>query len=237
MSNAELLQTSDLCRYYRRARYVVRAVDHVNLAIHRGELLAIVGASGSGKSTLLNLLAGLDTPTGGTIRFGGLSLTDISRRELSAFRAQRVGMVFQSFNLLPHMSARRNVEMALYFTGVGNRERRRQADDILTRLGLADRLDHTPGELSGGEQQRVAIARALVKEPEILYADEPTGNLDRENSEQIGQLLSEFNRDGLTVVVATHDLTLARKHGQRILRMQYGSLGDGSPSPEPENRP
>ena len=195
------IQTSGLCRYYKRGRNEVRAVDRVDLSFARGEFLAVVGASGSGKSTLLNLLAGLDTPTAGYIQVGPQRLDRLSRRELAAYRAHKVGMIFQSFNLLPHHTALKNVELALYFSGALRRERRSRAAAILERLGMAERLDHRPIDLSGGEQQRVAIARALVKTPEVLFADEPTGNLDQDNSSSIAALLGELNRDGLTVVL------------------------------------
>lgn len=230
------IRTSRLCRYYKRGPHEIRAVDNIGLTIHRAELLAIVGASGSGKSTLLNLLAGLDTPTSGVIEVGDMSLAELSRREIAVFRARRVGMIFQSFNLMPQLSAIRNVELGLYFSDVGRRERRRRAAEILERLGMGERLEHIPAELSGGEQQRVAIARAVIKEPEILLADEPTGNLDQDNSEQIGRLLREFNRDGLTIIMATHNQMLAGAYGQRILRMRYGTLADGVPPPEPGMR-
>ena len=226
------LKTSDLCRYYRRGQYEVRAVDRVNLTLPKGEFLAVVGASGSGKSTLLNLLAGLDTPTSGRIDIAGLSLNEMTRRERSAYRARRVGMIFQSFNLLTHQTALRNVELALYFDGTPKRERRRQAAEMLEKLGMADRLDHRPGDLSGGEQQRVAIARALVKNPEILFADEPTGNLDHDNAQQMADLLIDLNRRGLTVIIVTHDLDLARTCSHRLVRMHYGVLTNGEPHGE-----
>jgi putative ABC transport system ATP-binding protein len=216
------ITATDLCRYYRRGKSEVRALDGVNLTLARGEILALVGASGSGKSTLLNLLAGLDTPSAGRIIVEGLDLTAAGRRALARHRARRIGMIFQSFNLIPHLTAQRNVEMAMYFDDTPHRERKRRAGDILTQLGLGDRLDHRPADLSGGEQQRVAIARALVKHPDLLLADEPTGNLDRDNAALIGQLLADLNRDGLTVVVATHDMALAQAHAHRVIRMEYG---------------
>ncbi|UCD65200.1 MAG: ABC transporter ATP-binding protein [Candidatus Zixiibacteriota bacterium] len=218
------LQTKELCRYYRRGPHEVRAVDRVNLYLERGEFLGIVGASGSGKSTMLNLMAGLDTPTSGRIEIDGTALSSLTRRELAAYRARRVGMVFQSFNLLAHQTALKNVELALYFNDTPARARRIRATEILERLGLGDRLDHVPADLSGGEQQRVAIARALVKGPEVLFADEPTGNLDQVNTEQIAELLAGLNRQGLTVVVATHDLDMARRYAHRTVRMDYGKL-------------
>jgi putative ABC transport system ATP-binding protein len=225
----------DLCRHYHRGRHIIKAVDGVDLNLARGDFLAVVGASGSGKSTLLNLLAGLDSPTSGVIKYTGRTLTDMSRKELSAYRAARVGMIFQSFNLLPYQTAHKNVELALYFRDISRRERLEKTNTILRRLGLENRMDHRPGDLSGGEQQRVAIARALVKSPEILFADEPTGNLDQENTDAIADLLTEFNREGLTIILVTHDLELARRCAGRILRMHYGSIMDGSSSQTERN--
>jgi putative ABC transport system ATP-binding protein len=218
------IETTDLHRVYRRGRSEVRALDGVSLQLERGEFLALVGASGSGKSTLLNLLGGLDTPTSGSIVFEGTTLDSLGRKGLSRYRATRIGMIFQSFNLILHHTALRNVELAMYFNGTSPAERHLQAAEILTRLGLGDRLDHRPSDLSGGEQQRVAIARALVKKPDILLADEPTGNLDRDNAALIANLLSGLNREGLTVIVATHDQTMAEAHARRIVRMQYGRV-------------
>jgi len=221
-------KTIDLCRHYQRGQHVVRAVDRVDLAIDKGDFLAIVGSSGSGKSTMLNLLAGLDTPTSGKIEFEGTLLQSLSRRELAAYRAHKVGMVFQSFNLMPHLTALENVERALYFNHTPRRKRRQMAAEILEKLGLHDRVDHHPADLSGGEQQRVSIARALVKNPEVLFADEPTGNLDQGNSIQIADLLTDLNRKGLTVVMVTHDLELAGRYAARIVRMHYGQIIDNS---------
>jgi putative ABC transport system ATP-binding protein len=223
------LTVHDLCRYYKRGHHEVRAVDRVNFSLNKGEFTAVVGASGSGKSTLLNLLAGLDTPTDGHIEVDNRRLNHLSRRELSAYRARQVGMVFQSFNLLPYHTALKNVELALYFTTTPRRERRARAKDILSRLGLAGRVDHRPVDLSGGEQQRVAMARALVKRPEILFADEPTGNLDQDNSLSIVDLLSKLNRDGLTVVMVTHDIEMAKRATRRIMKMHYGQLTETPP--------
>lgn len=218
------LKTIDLCRHYRRGPHEVRAVNGVSMDVRQGEFLAIVGASGSGKSTMLSLLAGLDTPTSGHIELSGTALSSLSRRELAAYRAKKVGMVFQSFNLITHHTAQRNVEIALLFNNTQPKERREMATEILERLGLADRLDHRPPDLSGGEQQRVALARALVKKPEILFADEPTGNLDHVNSDQIGDLLAELNQQGLTIIMATHDLDLARRYAHRTIKMDYGKI-------------
>ncbi len=223
-----LIRTVDLCRYYGSGPQEVRAVDRVNFAVEQGGFLGIVGASGSGKSTLLNLLAGLDSPTAGRVEIDGTALSDLTRRNLAAYRARRVGIVFQSFNLMPHYTAAENVELALYFTDIAKGERRSRSRDILARLGLRDRLTHRPADLSGGEQQRVALARALVKEPHVLFADEPTGNLDRKNSEDIAGLLTELNGEGLTIVLATHDLDMARVCAHRMVQMEYGRLAEGT---------
>ncbi len=218
------IQAVRLSRHYQRGPQVVRAVEDVSFSFQRGDFLAVVGASGSGKSTVLNLLAGLDTPTSGHIEVEGIRLGGLTRRELAGYRAHRVGMVFQSFNLIAHYSALENVETALYFNDTPRRERRRRATGILERLGLGDRMLHRPGDLSGGEQQRVAMARALVKKPDILFADEPTGNLDHDNTGQIAELLTTLNHDGLTIVMVTHNLDMARRCAHRIIGMQYGRL-------------
>lgn len=218
------ITTQELCRHYGRGESTVRAVDGVDIQITQGEFVAIVGSSGSGKSTLLNLLAGLDQPTSGTITVAGAPLAKLSSKELSRYRASKVGIVFQSFNLIPHYTALQNVELALYFGETDPTQRRPMAEAILEKLGLEDRMDHIPMDLSGGEQQRVAIARSLVKRPEILLADEPTGNLDQDNSMQIASLLSELNRAGLTVILVSHDEALARDHAHRMIRMHYGKV-------------
>jgi putative ABC transport system ATP-binding protein len=218
------IRTFDLCRYYRRGDYEVRALDKVSLTIDRGEFVAVVGASGSGKSTLLALLAGLDTPTSGQIEVGGRQLAGMSRNELAAYRAGRVGMVFQSFNLIPHRTALQNVELALYFDGTSRKERASRARATLEKLNLGDRLDHRPADLSGGEQQRVAIARALVKSPDILFADEPTGNLDCDHAHQIADILTELNHQGITVIMVTHDREMAGRCTHRLVRLVYGHV-------------
>ncbi len=224
MSTDLFLRTADLCRYYERGHQTVRALDGVTISVARGEFLSIVGSSGSGKTTLLNLLAGLDTPTSGLVELNGIPLSTMTRRQLSAYRAHKVGMIFQSFNLISHYTALQNVETALYFNGTTPKERRRLASEILDRLGLTDRLTHRPADLSGGEQQRVAVARAIVKNPEILFADEPTGNLDFDNAKQLAELLATLSKNGLTIVLVTHNLEMAEQYSHRIVRMQYGHV-------------
>jgi putative ABC transport system ATP-binding protein len=203
------------------------ALAGVDLKVQAGEFISIIGASGSGKSTLLNLLAGLDTPTEGSILVPAGELGKMSARQIARYRAYEVGMVFQSFNLIPHFTALENVAMALVFTSVSPKERERRARVVLDKLGLSDRLQHHPADLSGGEQQRVAIARALVKNPKLLLADEPTGNLDKENTEIIAQMLSEWNREGGTIILVSHNLELARKYSERILKLHYGIFVEG----------
>jgi putative ABC transport system ATP-binding protein len=226
MTFSNYLQATDLCRYYHRGPQTVKALDGVSLEVGHGEFLGVVGSSGSGKTTLLNLLAGLDTPTTGSVELEGTPLTGMSRRQLAAYRAHKVGMVFQSFNLISHYTALQNVETALYFNNTPPRERRKMATAILENLGLADRLTHRPADLSGGEQQRVAVARAIVKKPEILFADEPTGNLDYENAQQIVSLLTSLNRDGLTLVLVTHNLEMAQQYSDRTIRLHYGRVAE-----------
>jgi putative ABC transport system ATP-binding protein len=228
------LRTTDLCRYYRRGPQTVHALESVSMEVHRGEYLALVGASGSGKTTMLNLLAGLDSATSGTVYLEEAPMSSMSRRQLSSYRATKVGMIFQSFNLIPHYTALQNVETALYFTGTPPRHRKARAQEVLELLGLGDRLTHRPADLSGGEQQRVAVARAIVKRPEILFADEPTGNLDYENTRGIAELIARLNAGGLTVVMVTHNQEMAREHAHRMVRMQYGRLLQGEPGERPE---
>jgi putative ABC transport system ATP-binding protein len=218
------LRATNLCRYFKRGQTEIKALDDITLDIHKGEFVAIVGSSGSGKSTLLAIMAGLDTPSSGSIEIEGRGLHGMTRRELSSHRAHRVGMIFQSFNLISHYTALQNVEAALLFNQTPHKERRRLASETLERLGLSDRLTHRPAYLSGGEQQRVAIARAIVKHPDVLFADEPTGNLDHENADQTAQIIANLNRDGQTIVMVTHNLDLARQYAHRIIRLHYGKI-------------
>jgi len=224
IDNNPLITVSGLTRYYHLGASEVHALEGVDLTVLRGEFLSIVGASGSGKSTLLNLIGGLDTATSGDIETPAGRLNEMTSKELAYYRAHSIGMIFQSFNLIPHRTALSNVELALMFNGTPYNERYEKSAAILTRLGLADRLHHRPDDLSGGEQQRVAVSRALVKNPEILLADEPTGNLDKENSTAIAEILSDWNRSGGTVIMVTHNIDLAYDYSGRVLKMDYGRI-------------
>ena len=203
-------------RDYRQGRTRVRALRGANVAVARGDFLAVTGPSGSGKSTLLHLLGGVDLPTSGHVHFLGRNLAELSVEARAALRLRQVGLVFQRFHLLPMLTAIENVELPLAAARVRRRERRERAAAVLERVGLADRLRHRPGELSGGQCQRVAIARALANDPAIVLADEPTGELDRATSQRVLALFQELNAAGTTVVVATHDLELAAGARRRI---------------------
>ena len=206
----------DVTRDYRQGRTRVRALRGANVAVARGDFLAVTGPSGSGKSTLLHLLGGVDLPTSGHVHFLGRNLAELSVEARAALRLRQVGLVFQRFHLLPMLTAIENVELPLAAARVRRRERRERAAAVLERVGLSDRLRHRPGELSGGQCQRVAIARALANDPAIVLADEPTGELDRATSQRVLALFQELNAAGTTVVVATHDLELAAGARRRI---------------------
>jgi putative ABC transport system ATP-binding protein len=203
----------------------VTALDGVSLAVERGEMVGVAGPSGSGKSTLLHLLAALDTPSRGTVTLAGVDVSDRSARERTRLRLDHVGIVFQRFHLLPSLSARANVALPLVERGVPTRERRSRAAELLDRVGLADRADHRPGALSGGEQQRVAIARALVTEPDLLVADEPTGELDTETGDRVLSLMADLATDH-AVVLASHDEQVLDR-ADRVVRLRDGRRVDG----------
>lgn len=223
---APLVQTVGLTQEYRRGPQTIRALDGVDLSLSVGELLCLTGPSGSGKSTCLNLIGGLDRPTRGRIVVEGREITQLDENELAAYRRQRVGFVFQSFQLIPTMTALENVEFPLIFARVSVRRRRVKAEGLLQRVGLADRMDHRPTELSGGEQQRVAIARSLVNDPALLLADEPTGNLDSRTGGEVMELLAQMNQSqGLTVLVASHDPAVVA-FAHRVIRLLDGRLSE-----------
>ena len=209
---------------YPKGRGIVHALQGVDLEIPDGEWLAIQGPTGHGKSTLLQILGGLDRATSGTVVFEGRDITKLGEGAMTNVRAQSIGFIFQTFNLIPTLSAQENVETALVPLGISNASRKARASEALTSVGLGDRLKHLPSELSGGQQQRVAIARALVKEPKVLLADEPTGNLDEDTRDEIIGLLEKLWQDkGLSMVIVTHDSSVARR-AQRLGTMRNGKL-------------
>jgi putative ABC transport system ATP-binding protein len=210
MSDAVVV-LEDIIKTYRVAEIPVPVLRGLSLTIPRGEFVAIMGASGSGKSTLMNILGCLDTPTSGRYTLDGADVTELDQRALARTRNRRLGFVFQQFNLLARTSAVENVELPLLYAGVPARERRRRATDALERVGLAERLDHQSHQLSGGQQQRVAIARAVVGQPQILFADEPTGNLDTETGAAVMNTFAELERDGLTIILVTHEPDIAER--------------------------
>ena len=221
---ADLVQVRAVTKSYRRGGETIEVLHGVDLDIPRGDFVALMGPSGSGKTTLLNLIGGLDTPTAGSITVDGERIDRLSSGDLSRWRAANVGFVFQFYNLLPVLSAQRNVELPLLLTNLGAAERRRRAEIALTLVGLRERARHKPKELSGGQEQRVAIARALVSDPTLLVCDEPTGDLDRATAADIMRLLQMLNREhGKTIVMVTHD-PKAAEYAQRALHLDKGTL-------------
>jgi len=216
--------TENLVEEYLLGKVVVPALRGVNLKIKRGEFAVIMGPSGSGKSTLLNLLGGLQKPTGGRVLINGVDLSTLNENQLAIFRRKNVGFVFQAYNLIPTLTAIENVELPMIFYNIPPNERKRRAEKLLHSLGLGDRLHHRPSELSGGEQQRVSIARALANNPEIILADEPTGNLDTKTGRRIMEEIVKVNRDfGKTIVMVTHDPEVAH-FGDRIIHIRDGKI-------------
>jgi len=225
------IRLRSVSRHYVMGESVIRAVNEVSLVVPTGEFLALLGSSGSGKSTLLNLIAGLDRPSSGSVIAEGQDLSKMSSLELARYRRQTVGMVFQSFNLLPRMTLEENVELPLRLAEVDRPERAARVREALERVGLERRIGHRPSELSGGEQQRTAIARALVNRPKILLADEPTGNLDSATGESILALLREIQKNpGMTIIMVTHERALAERFADRLAVMGDGKLlSNGAP--------
>jgi len=230
LKNSIAIRTEDLCRHYPMGETLIRAVDGISLQILSGEFVALLGTSGSGKSSLLNLIAGLDRPTSGTVVVHKSDLAKFSREELAKYRLHTVGMVFQSFNLIPSMTLLENVELPLRFAEVDRGKREGLARQALERVGLSARLRHRPTELSGGEQQRASLARALINQPQFLLADEPTGNLDSQTGTEIMNFIREFNETlGMTIIMVTHERALAERYASRMIFLADGKLvGDQS---------
>jgi len=227
-----VIELRDVSKIYGAGQAAVAALRGVSFAIERGDFVAVMGPSGSGKSTCMNILGCLDSPTSGSYRFDGVEVGNLSRDQRARLRRNYLGFVFQGFNLLGRSTALENVELPLVYRGLHAAERHRRAREALAQVGLSDRESHRPNELSGGQQQRVAIARAIVTHPQVLLADEPTGNLDQEKGREILELLTRLNRErGLTIVIVTHDVTLSR-WTRRSIRFLDGRIVTGDPDRE-----
>ncbi len=221
--NGTLIQIEDMTKVYQMGEVQVHALRGLSLAVQKGEYVAIMGASGSGKSTLMNMIGLLDQPTSGSYQIQGTEASQLSRGKLADLRNREIGFVFQQFNLLPRISARRQVELPLFYAGASRGKGQQMAQKALDLVGLADRADHRPDELSGGQQQRVAIARALVNKPSLLLADEPTGALDSKTGAEVMDLFDELHAQGLTVITVTHDPVVAQR-AQRVVTLSDGMI-------------
>jgi len=220
-----MIHTENLTKIYRMGDAEVHALRDVNLEIKEGEFIAIIGSSGSGKSTLLNMIGCLDTPTSGSVFIDNVDTASLNENELAEIRREKIGFIFQQFNLVHTLNAVENVALPMFFSGVKRETRLKRAEELLANIGLGDRIYHKPSEMSGGEQQRVAIARALSNDPEIVIGDEPTGNVDTETGNTIMDILESLNKEGRTVIVVTHDAEIAARAG-RTKRMRDGRVLD-----------
>lgn len=230
-TNGNIVITKDLTKVYSQGEIQVTALDRINLEIKEGEFLVLMGPSGSGKSTLLHIIAGIDRPTSGSCIVQGIDLQELDESELADWRNQNIGFVFQTFNLIPVLTAYENVELPLLLTSMSRKQRRQQVETALELVGLADRMNHLPRQLSGGQEQRVAIARAIVTDPTLIVADEPTGNLDSHSAQEVLSILQTLNRTlGKTIIMVTHD-PKAASFGSRIVHLEKGELLSDSQIP------
>ena len=219
-----IIELKNVCKYYRMGRNIVRAVDNVSLKIKEGEFVAIMGPSGSGKSTMMNLIGSLDVPTNGKIFLDGKDISTLSESDLAQIRGKKIGFIFQSFNLIHNLTAKENVMIPMMFQDHSSDEREFRATKLMELVELKDRMDHSPSELSGGQQQRVAIARSLANSPEVILADEPTGNLDTKTGSTVMDFLEDLNKKGKTIVMVTHDPDLAKEHAEIVFWLKDGKV-------------
>ncbi len=224
MENENIIELKDVARYYEMGEDTVRALDCINIKIKRGDFVAIMGPSGSGKSTSMNLIGSLDLATKGNIYLDGHDIEYLAESELAQIRGRKIGFIFQQFNLIPNLTAKENVMLPMLFQGKDEIEREARAEELLKLVGLQDRVNHYPNQLSGGQQQRVAIARALSNDPEVVLADEPTGNLDTKTGEMVMEFLNKLNEEGKTIIIVTHNPELAKEHAKTIYSMKDGKV-------------
>lgn len=218
-----ILRLENVRKVYKMGKVNVVALDNISLSVRKGEFLLIMGPSGSGKSTFMNIIGCLDLPTRGKIYLDGVDISELSESKLAQIRGNKIGFIFQQFNLMPGLTAIENVELPMIFQRIDKKKRKKRASELLELLGLSDRINHFPNELSGGQQQRVAIARALVNNPEILLGDEPTGNIDTKTGDEVMQILKDLHRRGRTVIVVTHDPSL-KKYADRVIYLRDGKI-------------
>ena len=220
----ELIRLRDVSKFYKMGDSVVKALNHLEFKVFEGEFVAIMGPSGSGKSTAMNLVGSLDMPTFGTVYLDGKDISEFSESDLAQVRGQKIGFIFQSFNLIPNLTVKENVMLPMMFQGTSIEEREDKAEELLNLVELDERMEHYPGEISGGQMQRVAIARSLANDPEVLLADEPTGNLDTKTGAIIMEFLEKMNREGKTIIMVTHDPELAEKYADVVYWLRDGNL-------------
>lgn len=219
-----LIELKNVFKYYHLGDNLVKAVDGVDIVVEEGDFVAIMGPSGSGKSTTMNLVGSLDLATRGDIYLDGINIEHLDESDLAQIRGRKIGFIFQSFNLIPNLTAKENIMLPMIFQGTSEEEREERADYLLELVELEDRADHYPGQLSGGQQQRVAIARALANDPDVILADEPTGNLDTKTGERVMKFLEEFNKKGKTIIMVTHDPKLAQEHAKKVYWLKDGKV-------------
>jgi putative ABC transport system ATP-binding protein len=222
-SNGEIIKLKNVKKHYHLGEEFVKAVDGIDITINKGDFVAIVGPSGSGKSTTMNLVGALDLATTGDIFLDNINIEELGESELAQIRGRKIGFVFQTFNLIPTLTAMENVMLPMIFQGVPYEARAKRAKELLDEIGLGHRLDHLPKQLSGGERQRVAISRALANDPEVILADEPTGNLDSKRGEEVAQMFNKFSKQGKTIILVTHDMDVA-KHAHKIYKLKDGKV-------------
>mgnify|MGYP001572194326 CR=1 FL=1 len=220
----KIIELKETAKYYEMGESLVKALDGIDIEIKKGDFIAIMGPSGSGKSTAMNLVGSLDLPTKGSIYLGNENISNLTESELAQIRGRKIGFIFQSFNLISNLTAKENVMLPMIFQNISKEERGSRAEELLTSVDLGDRMDHYPNQLSGGQQQRVAIARALANDPDVILADEPTGNLDTRTGEKVIEFLEKLNKEGKTIIMVTHSPELAQKHAKIVYWLKDGKL-------------